>query len=241
MSSVLRSAAPTSANVSRKRTTSVFRSGCWSFTQRLAAPRARAPVDPPQPVAGLPRRTSANSIPVALRARHLVADEHLRLVRGQQRVQRLDARVDAESSRAAGLRLPGVEAERIAGAHEHRADARTRPSGRSAAAARATASRPAASRDARRLRPDRRQLVGSDEQDIGPRGAVRRRQASIVAPTCSSSSTRSRSMRSSTSICGSRASAGADERGERERSRERNELHPAGREPRDSRSAARAA
>ena len=75
----------------------MFRSGCCSFTRSAPLRRALARqliVRTRSP--GVHSRMSANSIAFALRARDLVADVRLRLVRREQRVQRLDARIDAQ-------------------------------------------------------------------------------------------------------------------------------------------------
>src|SRR5581483_8343665 len=75
---------------------------------QLAAACGRPPVDAPRAV--------------ALCARDLVPDEHLRLERRQQRVQRLDARVDAQRLASADAPFPGVEAEAVVRADERRAE-----------------------------------------------------------------------------------------------------------------------
>jgi hypothetical protein len=64
---------------------------------------------------------------VALRARELVADERLRLERSEQRVHRLDARIDAQRLSSPCVRFPRVEAEAVARAQQHRADGKRTP------------------------------------------------------------------------------------------------------------------
>jgi hypothetical protein len=65
--------------------------------------------------------------PLAARTRDLVAGEHLRLERRNERPQRLLARVDAQQPRLAALAVPGAEAEQVARPEEHRADTRRTP------------------------------------------------------------------------------------------------------------------
>src|SRR2546422_2326085 len=86
----------------------------------LAAPRARPPVDATAPVAGLPLSDVGELDSVAARARDLIADEDLRLERREHRAQRLDRRIDPQRLPHPYLGLPGVEAEAVASADEHR-------------------------------------------------------------------------------------------------------------------------
>src|ERR671932_298918 len=79
-----------STNVSRKRTTSVFRSGWRSLT--WSAPRRRAPVDPPQSVPRRERADVGELDPLPLGRGDLVPDVDLCLEWRQERPPPLHTR-----------------------------------------------------------------------------------------------------------------------------------------------------
>src|SRR4029077_5334326 len=88
---------------------------------------ARAPVDAPDPVPGLPRAEIRELDPLAAHARHLIAREDLGLERRHEGAKRLFARIDAQVLRFSHVRLPGAEPENVAGANQQRADRERSP------------------------------------------------------------------------------------------------------------------
>ena len=182
---------------------------------------------------GAHSRMSANSMPSPLRPRGLVADEDLRLERREHRAQRLDARIDAQRLRRADLRLPRVEAEPVARAHEHRPDRERAPA--LAAQVRSSVRGLASTTRARIARLRRAARRGSG-----------RKTSTRSAPAGRASSTRrrgrprprARAPGRATSVAGDLRVArerGADDRRERERRRERDELDAAERRGRRAR------
>ena len=88
----------------------------------LTAPRSRAPVHAPHPVARDERAQVGELDPFAMRARQLVPGERLRLERAQQLLQRLPAGVHLQGPPSVERLLKDEQAERVVGAQDELAD-----------------------------------------------------------------------------------------------------------------------
>src|SRR6185503_16680670 len=80
----------------------------------LAPPRARPPVDPPDPVARCERAEVGELDPLAFHSRDLVSREDLRLERADEVPERLGPWVDLQRPGELQLLLVDEKAERIA-------------------------------------------------------------------------------------------------------------------------------
>ncbi len=196
-----------------------------------ATARARPPVDAPHAVAGLPLAHVGELDPVAFCTRDLVADEHLRLERRQQCAQRLDARVHAQRRLPAEPGLPRVEAETVARTNENRPD-RERAPALAADRHREHARLARREHDRPRIAHLRTELAGQRQKHVDAPAAVRRAQLERGLDVLALERTLAGEQERRLDLRVASERGGCDGR-ERERGGERDELDPAGREPRD--------
>ena len=234
----------TSAKLSRKSTTSLFRSGCCSFTHssprraltRQLTRRTRSP--------GANGRRSANSIPSPVRPRDPLPANGCVSSGRDEPTQRARA-AGTRAARRRPVDAPLVDERGRSGRGRARRTRRAvaRPS---AAQRRRSCERPAARRrepDAERARRRRRARpragAASDELELvdGPSPSRARASPSTSSPSSAASPVeRERDRRAS----GARASASAEHEDERERRAERGQLRPAEDERGEERRARRA-